>query len=533
MENSLLSNYLNLWSIFYLLYGNPPSKKSATSSSGIFKKIILFEHENPKDIELKYAATTAKKFLNLHLGLCDLSNDTIKEIMKHTKKGHGTGNTLKTDYISRINSAEVENFNIDILIENNESILNRWGKKDFQKYLNLFFQESISDQNQTFFCKENQSYQISKAEKSVLRVLHSKLANDTMTSEDQAFVITWFCLLAFLGERINELTAYYDLYAKSISIDQHRTNPKTVESIVQPNADDKILFRLVEEYPLPQITSSLYILNNKLKNEYKKNPNALYIEHWYLNQNLHGIPYQRIIDFMSIYKDFSIEAAADIEIQLALVFVHVGDKTFAQKARIRLEKAERILENIQERGSTDTLFKKIIYAKWLHSITHKLERNFGNATEECELLQLYTTSENRIYGLPYTDSLLLPERELFVINKESDLCRYLLTRHSEIKINTVENFNTTRRMFEYYILSGNFDAAKVILPNVLSSYHDCKMRIDAIYETALFKNLFEFYTYIGEKEEAMNYYRIALQKARENCWKGKEEALLQLNETLS
>ena len=91
-------------------------------------------------------------------------------------------------------------------------------------------------------------------------------------------------------------------------------------------------------------------------------------------------------------------------------------------------------------------------------------------------------------------------RELAVINKEETLCDYLFSQTALIQDNIKELFFTQRRLLEFYILNNDFDKARAILPDLLSSYDKCKQHIDAIYQVALYQNLFEYYMYIGEKE---------------------------------
>ena len=105
---------------------------------------------------------------------------------------------------------------------------------------------------------------------------------------------------------------------------------------------------------------------------------------------------------------------------------------------------------------------------------------------------------------------------------------YLVVHMDDISINPRELFYTQRRLLELYILNNDFEKAKAILPDLLSSFEKCKNYVDAIYHVGLYQNLFEYYSYVGEKEPADKYYRMAMENAKKNFWKGKEKKLTNL-----
>lgn len=178
----------------------------------------------------------------------------------------------------------------------------------------------------------------------------------------------------------------------------------------------------------------------------------------------------------------------------------------------------------------DVAFKRIVYSKWLIAVTYKQERNFGYANELCEDLIDCINDENQIFEVPYTDSLLLPQRELIVINKEEIMSDFLLIHMDDISMNPKELFYTQRRLLELYILNNDFEKAKGILPELLSSFDRCKSFVDEIYHVGLYQNLFEYYSYVGDKQSAEKYYRMALENAKRNYWKGKEKKLENLKQ---
>lgn len=266
---------------------------------------------------------------------------------------------------------------------------------------------------------------------------------------------------------------------------------------------------------------------NLLKKEYSMNPNAESIEKWVNTYVLmeHGIAQvMNSLDNCSIY----LTGVAEAKIRLAIIYIHSGDKKYIKLARELLDAAINIYLNqsIYDGNS----FKRVVYSKWLIAITYKQERNFGYANELCEDLVLYINDENKLFEVPYSDSLLLPQRELMVINKEEIMSDYLLIHIDDISYNPEELFYTQRRLLELYILNNDFQKAKRILPELLTSFEKCKNHIDEIYHVGLYQNLFEYYTYAGDEAAADKYYKMALENAKKNFWKGKEKKLTDLKQ---
>lgn len=259
-----------------------------------------------------------------------------------------------------------------------------------------------------------------------------------------------------------------------------------------------------------------------LKKEYKNHSNAKLIDVWidkYMVENYSILNIINSLDKCSVF----LTAAAESMIQIAVIYIHSGDKKFIRKARELLNTAVKTYLN--QSIYDGTAFKRVVYSKWLIAVTYKQERNFGYANDLCEELIEYIKDENQFFGIPYSDSLLLPQREIVVINKEEILSDYLLIYLDDINMNPIELFYTQRRLLELYILNNNFEKAKKILPDLLYSFEKCKRFIDEIYHVGLYQNLFEYYSYIGDKESAEKYYKMAIDNAKKNYWKGKETKL--------
>ncbi len=262
-----------------------------------------------------------------------------------------------------------------------------------------------------------------------------------------------------------------------------------------------------------------------LKKEYRNNPNAALIETWVNGYMIEQYTVKAIMESLDKCLVF-LTGAAEAKIQLAVIYIHSGVKKYIKEARNLLNSAVKVYLN--QPVYDDIAFKRIIYSRWLIAVTYKQERNFGYANELCENLIEYISDENQVFDVPYSDSLLLPQRELAVINKEEIMSDYLLFYMDDISMNPKELFYTQRRLLELYILNNDFDKAKDILPELLSSFERCKGFIDEIYLVGLYQNLFEYYSYVGDKESAEKYYKMALESAKKNYWKGKEKKLTNL-----
>lgn len=269
------------------------------------------------------------------------------------------------------------------------------------------------------------------------------------------------------------------------------------------------------------------IFLTRLKKVYKDNPNAGLIEAWTDNYKVEKYAIRTVmesLDKCSIY----LTGVAEAKVQLAVIYIHSGVKKYIKEARNLLNSA--IKTYLNQSVYDDVAFRRIVYSKWLVAVTYKQERNFGYANELCEDLVEYINDENQVFEVPYTDSLLLPQRELVVINKEEVMSDYLLIHLDDISMNPKELFYTQRRLLELYILNNDFAKAKEILPELLSSFERCKGFIDEIYQVGLYQNLFEYYSYVGDRESAEKYYRMALENAKRNYWKGKEKKLENLKQ---
>ena len=389
--------------------------------------------------------------------------------------------------------AAIKNCHVFLLMISSKSLDSQWVPKELsialgmkKTVLPLMLEDCALTDSFKFFLTDVQRYNAYESKTEILKLLISRIEQIRISNESS-------------GEPSNHIIS---------------SKINSVESwIVKHNRNE--------------IDRSFTAISTLLRKKYSENPNAVFIQQWLTQQAIDG---NNIIElFNSLYMlGVHLFSVAEFSIQVALIYIHSGEKNLIRQAREYLNRAVHIYSNAS-RYNVDC-FKRIVYAKWLLAVTYKQERNFGYANDICEDLIYYINTENKIFGVPYADSLLLPQRELAVINKERLMCDYLVSHMDDIQYNTTQYFFTLRRLFELYILNNDFAKAKDIIPEMLDSYRKCEKQVDAIYRVGLYQNLFEYYSYIGNKERASYYYRLALSNARKNFWKGKEQKLEDLKD---
>jgi tetratricopeptide (TPR) repeat protein len=294
------------------------------------------------------------------------------------------------------------------------------------------------------------------------------------------------------------------------------------------NSDIKALGLWLSKREPSAVDRTLANILTKVKRAYKKIPNAQFIKNLLDKSYVDSFRLETFLEKLIMLGIYS-NNAAEIDIQVAVIYIHSGERLYTKQARIYLERAVSILT--KSPSYDESKFKKIVYAKWLLAVTYKQERNYGYAVDICEELINFINDENEIFDVPFADTLLLPQRELAVINKEKVLCDYLMGQTDEIRYNVKELFFTQRRILELHISNKDFDKAQRLLPNLLDSFSKVGNHIDDIYQIALYQNLFEYYMSTGEKEKSQLYYKLAYNSAKRNYWKGKEQKLMDIKNT--
>ena len=280
-----------------------------------------------------------------------------------------------------------------------------------------------------------------------------------------------------------------------------------------------------------EINKKFARLLTELHKKYRENPNASGYKIM--------VSYARIIDgilvtsILDSFFDLNLYSynACEIYIQLGIIYIHSGEIHYVREARMYLTKS---IQALHSSVSYDAVtFQRVVYAKWLITITYKQERNYGNASDLCEELIHFVNNENEIFDLPYSDTLLLPQRELVVLNEEKILCEFLCTKFTDIEPNPKEFFYTQKRLLEFYMLNNDFQRTRELIPMVLHSFSICENQLDAVYKVGLYQDLFEYYTYIGKQDLAKKYYDFAYTEAKRNFWIRKQEKLQLLRQIFS
>lgn len=265
-----------------------------------------------------------------------------------------------------------------------------------------------------------------------------------------------------------------------------------------------------------------------LRKKYRENPNASIIKSWFYTIKIDDILIHTILESFFDCGLFSYNAC-EIYIQLATIYIHAGEMTYTHQARTYLEKS--LAAFISYKSYDANTFQRVVYVKWLLSITYKQDRNYGFASNQCEELLQFVNEENKIFDLPYTKSLLLPHRELVVLNHEKKMSDYLASKLPDMRTDPLEFFYTQRRLFQLHTQNNELSKAREMIPSLLQSFSVCKDALDSIYKTNLFENLLEYYIHTGNRQLVQKYYLMAYNEATQNFWvrtQNKLETLKQI-----
>lgn len=245
-----------------------------------------------------------------------------------------------------------------------------------------------------------------------------------------------------------------------------------------------------------------YYLNH-LNMKYKKVPNPIYIYNYYLRYKYLNYSFSEFLDFLYKNKYYSYFLGKIFEF-ISMTLINSGKIELVKTARIYLEKCIVIYDNLN--FINDDIFKSILKIKWLNSITHKLENNYGIAKSYCDEI-IYMAEENkRIYGLSYYDSVLIAEREIAVLTQDLNRFQFLQKHSKRWELNPIEAFHTYRRIFEYYLNIKNLDKAEEILMDVKRIYKIVKTELSPIYIWTLQRNYYQYFLLRNEKAKANNIY---------------------------
>lgn len=195
--------------------------------------------------------------------------------------------------------------------------------------------------------------------------------------------------------------------------------------------------------------------------------------------------------------------------EVSYFLINSGKTAYVQDARTYLEKAITCFNKVFDISpdSAEEVIEQIIYCQWLLSITHKQEKNYGIANSILEGLLLYAEEMKEEYDLPYDKTVLLPKRELAIVNMDGDLYDELLNDIPNFEHNKEEVFFTLRRAFEFYVYEENYEKADELRERMEEAYEAAKDTLYGIYYYAMQVNIHQFYCHFDRPEEAFDLYR--------------------------
>lgn len=196
---------------------------------------------------------------------------------------------------------------------------------------------------------------------------------------------------------------------------------------------------------------------------------------------------------------------------VAYVLINDGELGYVHDARNFLLEALDVYEGIPENPDlpefTASVRKRIIQSRWLLAITYKQEGDLARAHEILNELLPYAEETRREYEVPYTDSELLPRREIAIIDNDLDEFDRLVKDEPLYSDNAREHFFTLRRCFEAYCLNDEIQKAKAIKPALEKSYASIKEQLEPVYYYALKLDEFFYQWASGQTNSAEKLYQ--------------------------
>lgn len=213
---------------------------------------------------------------------------------------------------------------------------------------------------------------------------------------------------------------------------------------------------------------------------------------------------------------FSI-ALGDIFQNLSYALINSGNIAYVQDARRFLGCALNIYEHMMDTSpdNAERIAEAIIKSQWLLSITHKIERNYGISNQILQGLLVYAEQQRDELGLPYSKSVLLPRRELAIVNNDYDDLVKLATDDINLIEDPIERFYTYRRAFEISCAEEDERTAAQLKDPMIASFNECREQLYGVYYYAMMYNVFQFYSRFGHLAEAERLYQELLPELEE------------------
>lgn len=118
----------------------------------------------------------------------------------------------------------------------------------------------------------------------------------------------------------------------------------------------------------------------------------------------------------------------------------------------------------------------------------------------------YAEDARTKYDMPYADTVLLPHRELAIIDNDEAEFDKLVDNRKLYADNAKEHFFTLRRCFEAYCLNSHADKANSIKLKLDESYHAVSDKLEPVYAYAIIDEFF-YDIAIGKTDEAETIYQ--------------------------
>ena len=263
----------------------------------------------------------------------------------------------------------------------------------------------------------------------------------------------------------------------------------------------------VESTPLPQITRLLVKAREDSDEHYRANSDP-YLEYKYFNEYMIGDFFLRdVAKSLFSHEKYSI-ALGKLYRHVAYFLINGGKLGHVREARNYLEDALDVFEALYDRNPDDveTIVEEIVMCRWLLSITHKQERNLGLSIEVLESLLAYAKQQYESYGLDYSKTVLLPRREIAIVNQSEEDFISLMNDAPLYADNPEETFFTYRRAFEFFCEQGLEEQATELLPKLMEAYKACAGALYGVYDLALELNRYQYLCAFGDKEKARELY---------------------------
>lgn len=191
---------------------------------------------------------------------------------------------------------------------------------------------------------------------------------------------------------------------------------------------------------------------------------------------------------------------------VAYLLINSGKDALIHDARNYLSTSLDIYNAIAKDNDSAELCSHIVYTKWLIAITYKQQGNFDEAHHILTDALSYAENVQTKYDMSYADTVLIPRRELAIIDNDESGFDKLVDDEKLYADNAKEHFFTLRRCFEAYCLNSNVDKANSIKSKLDESYRAVANKLEPVYAYAMKIDEFFYDIATGKVNEADKLY---------------------------